>query len=135
RRAANSPPRRIQDRPSRPKTPRPRIFLVVAGPSDLFFSFAGAQHFFSCLGNHREIRGPFFYNSPHYIAILPVVGMRSQTRQKACISLGVPRETRMYLSTTGYFWPMRMRSEEHTSELQSRRDLVCRLLLEKKKKK
>src|SRR5690349_22615798 len=26
-------------------------------------------------------------------------------------------------------WP---RSEEHTSELQSRRDLVCRLLLEKK---
>src|SRR6266496_6577744 len=29
----------------------------------------------------------------------------------------------------------RVRSEEHTSELQSRRDLVCRLLLEKKKKK
>src|SRR5690349_23992499 len=28
-----------------------------------------------------------------------------------------------------------VRSEEHTSELQSRRDLVCRLLLEKKKKK
>src|SRR5438874_7357511 len=27
------------------------------------------------------------------------------------------------------------RSEEHTSELQSRRDLVCRLLLEKKKNK
>src|SRR5438874_2900275 len=27
----------------------------------------------------------------------------------------------------------RGRSEEHTSELQSRRDLVCRLLLEKKK--
>src|SRR5438874_9925138 len=31
--------------------------------------------------------------------------------------------------------PDRRRSEEHTSELQSRRDLVCRLLLEKKKKK
>src|SRR2546421_9547877 len=28
----------------------------------------------------------------------------------------------------------RLRSEEHTSELQSRSDLVCRLLLEKKKK-
>mgnify|MGYP002527438711 CR=1 FL=1 len=27
-----------------------------------------------------------------------------------------------------------IRSEEHTSELQSRRNLVCRLLLEKKKK-
>src|SRR5438874_5675667 len=32
------------------------------------------------------------------------------------------------------FVPERARSEEHTSELQSRRDLVCRLLLEKKKK-
>src|SRR5690606_40160210 len=29
----------------------------------------------------------------------------------------------------------RSRSEEHTSELQSRENLVCRLLLEKKKKK
>src|SRR5437868_15475263 len=29
----------------------------------------------------------------------------------------------------------KFRSEEHTSELQSRFDLVCRLLLEKKKKK
>src|SRR5438034_6275518 len=29
----------------------------------------------------------------------------------------------------------RLRSEEHTSELQSHSDLVCRLLLEKKKKK
>src|SRR2546428_5517394 len=31
-------------------------------------------------------------------------------------------------------WRERVRSEEHTSELQSRSDLVCRLLLEKKKK-
>src|SRR6266540_6653496 len=31
--------------------------------------------------------------------------------------------------------PARPRSEEHTSELQSHHDLVCRLLLEKKKKK
>src|SRR5699024_12522746 len=35
--------------------------------------------------------------------------------------------------TTGPWCPGR--SEEHTSELQSRFDLVCRLLLEKKKKK
>src|SRR5438874_6063276 len=34
----------------------------------------------------------------------------------------------------GFISPLRLhRSEEHTSELQSRRDLVCRLLLEKKK--
>src|SRR5947207_7070807 len=31
--------------------------------------------------------------------------------------------------------PASSRSEEHTSELQSHSDLVCRLLLEKKKKK
>src|SRR2546421_8372632 len=30
--------------------------------------------------------------------------------------------------------PVAFRSEEHTSELESRSDLVCRLLLEKKKK-
>src|SRR5690625_2655761 len=35
------------------------------------------------------------------------------------------------LAKTGHPW----RSEEHTSELQSRGHLVCRLLLEKKKKK
>src|SRR5438874_6269079 len=33
----------------------------------------------------------------------------------------------------GFLLRRGQRSEEHTSELQSRRDLVCRLLLEKKK--
>src|SRR5438034_7837486 len=33
------------------------------------------------------------------------------------------------------YWVLGVRSEEHTSELQSHSDLVCRLLLEKKKKK
>ena len=36
----------------------------------------------------------------------------------------------IFLDFSGY---SDMRSEEHTSELQSRFDLVCRLLLEKKK--
>src|SRR5215475_15714600 len=35
----------------------------------------------------------------------------------------------------GRKFPLSLRSEEHTSELQSRENLVCRLLLEKKKKK
>src|SRR5437667_7515985 len=34
---------------------------------------------------------------------------------------------------TGVSWDDANRSEEHTSELQSHHDLVCRLLLEKKK--
>src|SRR2546421_1453105 len=43
---------------------------------------------------------------------------------------------RSSVRSTGTSWPRtgRPRSEEHTSELQSRSDLVCRLLLEKKKK-
>src|SRR5699024_11472797 len=36
--------------------------------------------------------------------------------------------------TTRRCWRARSRSEEHTSELQSRFELVCRLLREKKKK-
>src|SRR5690349_23993215 len=38
------------------------------------------------------------------------------------------------VGTGGHITGCAQRSEEHTSELQSRRDLVCRLLLEKKKK-
>src|SRR2546427_7742392 len=37
-------------------------------------------------------------------------------------------------AATGLHAPDRSRSEEHTSELQSQSNLVCRLLLEKKKK-
>src|SRR2546421_8657719 len=44
----------------------------------------------------------------------------------------VPRGTGAYRQPVPGVVP---RSEEHTSELQSRSDLVCRLLLEKKKKK
>src|SRR5690349_25114026 len=46
--------------------------------------------------------------------------------------------SRLAKNGTSTRWRIRVgrgaRSEEHTSELQSRRDLVCRLLLEKKKK-
>src|SRR5437667_12501180 len=45
----------------------------------------------------------------------------------------MPINTSKY-SRVGVRGPAR-RSEEHTSELQSHHDLVCRLLLEKKKKK
>src|SRR2546427_6830803 len=37
--------------------------------------------------------------------------------------------------TSSAGWASATRSEEHTSELQSQSNLVCRLLLEKKKKK
>src|SRR5437016_11041884 len=40
-----------------------------------------------------------------------------------------------FAELNGDLTPEKMRSEEHTSELQSLTNLVCRLLLEKKKKK
>src|SRR3712207_9021732 len=54
-----------------------------------------------------------------------VVGTRYSTRrQAAALDAGTVSELRMVEPD---------RSEEHTSELQSRQYLVCRLLLEKKK--
>src|SRR5687768_18501535 len=45
------------------------------------------------------------------------------------------RPRRLYMDNAATSFPKPARSEEHTSELQSRLHLVCRLLLEKKKKK
>src|SRR5690349_23978432 len=43
----------------------------------------------------------------------------------------MPCASRSRCSRAAYACQLSRRSEEHTSELQSRRDLVCRLLLEK----
>src|SRR5699024_11811254 len=52
-----------------------------------------------------------------------------------CVSRSAPTSTGSSPTTrTSTAPPNCRRSEEHTSELQSRFDLVCRLLLEKKKK-
>src|SRR2546429_7314862 len=50
--------------------------------------------------------------------------------QKPAVVRTAPR---MMVFNTGTDYLRAMRSEEHTSELQSRLHLVCRLLLEKKK--
>src|SRR2546425_1591005 len=50
-------------------------------------------------------------------------------------ALAVPMAYQGTVSLDGRAYTLAMRSEEHTSELQSLAYLVCRLLLEKKKKK
>src|SRR2546422_2445462 len=60
---------------------------------------------------------------------LPISGVRARIASSACAPSGIMCQTSV--STA----PAETRSEEHTSELQSRLHLVCRLLLEKKKKK
>src|SRR5260221_1711932 len=48
---------------------------------------------------------------------------------------GTPEENKAVVQgSLAYFGTYSVRSEEHTSELQSHSDLVCRLLLEKKKR-
>src|SRR3712207_6877395 len=63
----------------------------------------------------------------------PVCGLRPMraARLRTC---RMPRPDRRILSPFFRLLAIISRSEEHTSELQSRQYLVCRLLLEKKKK-
>src|SRR2546425_4115380 len=51
------------------------------------------------------------------------------------LQAGVVSEQGVQQLVSTYWWQRVQRSEEHTSELQSLAYLVCRLLLEKKKKK
>src|SRR2546422_8349899 len=67
------------------------------------------------IGSHRVTRGPSSWNRD--------ISLRAYTMRMPIVTSTAASPT---LKAT--------RSEEHTSELQSRLHLVCRLLLEKKKK-
>src|SRR5699024_11395412 len=60
--------------------------------------------------------------------------LTAAVRGKALLAHFAPIETAFYSHACKKLWGKEPRSEEHTSELQSRFDLVCRLLLEKKNK-
>src|SRR5437016_9610696 len=85
------------------------------------------------------------------VALLLPANARAQTASQQSAPTTLPSETPAHLKVATATWdyerrevmiPMRdgvrlhtvIRSEEHTSELQSLTNLVCRLLLEKKKK-
>src|SRR3712207_8000985 len=70
------------------------------------------------------------FRSPRVLAAWPL------GRDRACPELtpDVATEPSIAESPALHFLHEHSRSEEHTSELQSRQYLVCRLLLEKKKK-
>src|SRR5258706_8787720 len=61
----------------------------------------------------------------------PEVGVVTLQKQSQQLDATLPGRTRA--SLTAEVRPQVSRSEEHTSELQSLTNLVCRLLLEKKK--
>src|SRR5438105_7257102 len=70
------------------------------------------------------------------LAVLEDPGHHLVLRRQLFQHLGVGRKSRLGpLEGRKLELQHEVRSEEHTSELQSRVDLVCRLLLEKKKKR
>src|SRR3712207_8774275 len=74
---------------------------------------------------------------PYTTLFRSIVIMTSNLGSAVFQDTGVPLDKRreaILEDVRGFFRP-EFRSEEHTSELQSRQYLVCRLLLEKKKKK
>src|SRR5438874_2984957 len=85
----------------------------------------------AAITNHMAFSG-----SPRWMAIAPsALAPRSATLDQARMdtlhcAAGSPRRQGKGKRRPAASYA---RSEEHTSELQSRRDLVCRLLLEKKK--
>src|SRR5207249_10956904 len=78
--------------------------------------------FFHCAGAHRELLS--FPTRRSFRSPPAGCSSRRRWRRGCCGRCPAPRAAR---------GRARARSEEHTSELQSRFDLVCRLLLEKKK--
>src|SRR2546421_4950330 len=71
----------------------------------------------------------------HNVPRLVNFKLRACARAMVRLSHGVTRVLLALVCTTACeLHAQQSRSEEHTSELQSRSDLVCRLLLEKKKK-
>src|SRR5438874_3730480 len=83
--------------------------------------------FFFFLMIRRPPRSTLFPYTTLFRSTLLVSKIRLMERSPSC--------TTAKAVTTRPSVSKHFRSEEHTSELQSRRDLVCRLLLEKKKKK
>src|SRR5207248_7468637 len=73
--------------------------------------------------------------APAHFGLLSMLSERSRTLTELASSQGVTLPTGCQLGERARtLAEHRQRSEEHTSELQSPYDLVCRLLLAKKKK-
>src|SRR5690606_41215584 len=104
------------------------VACVVAVASHLRFCFSGP-------GDHRDLhsfptRRSSDLGGGGSGAGSAAAGSPARARPGGRCCRGKSRTRRSGTPPTG-----RPRSEEHTSELQSRENLVCRLLLEKKKKK
>src|SRR5206468_10512250 len=101
-----------------------------------FFSFLSFFSFFFFNHTPTTVFYPLSLHDALPICIASIINASNRSRRRRILSVASGNSVRS--SSTAFAkatMPGRFRSEEHTSELQSRSDLVCRLLLEKKKKK
>src|SRR5438034_2105146 len=83
---------------------------------------------------------PFFFNDSatteiYTLSLHDALPISRQNREFPVHRCRLSRPVIASLGIHSFDFEIFNRSEEHTSELQSHSDLVCRLLLEKKKKK
>src|SRR5688572_32947055 len=93
--------------------------------------------FFFCLTIRRPPRSTLFPYTTLFRSHVPLARRAKVERRIAEPGKGAarPRLVRQLQARAVLGEAVLSRSEEHTSELQSQSNLVCRLLLEKKKKK
>src|SRR2546422_5209379 len=89
-----------------------------------------------CLLTHQQVENTLWRAQNRFLqSVAPFVLQLSQGRGASLAQLGRirfhPTNPTSILPSPGQAEPATPRSEEHTSELQSRLHLVCRLLLEK----
>src|SRR5699024_12290492 len=103
-----------------------RVAIILLPSSFLFVSFV----FLLCSGDHRFLRSFPTRRSSDLCSPMRWARLRSWSSPSS--PAGAPGSWTADPDVTERHPRSICRSEEHTSELQSRFDLVCRLLLEKK---
>src|SRR3989442_4293477 len=101
----------------------------------MYFPTSGYLTYF----NFLMIEGSSAASSPTTIGVIrfrneeaaPISNIKLELSRDSCVRM--TKTSSASVSARLIFVEMTSRSEEHTSELQSRPHLVCRLLLEKKK--
>src|SRR5439155_26640468 len=104
-----------------------------------FFQIGSTHSYIYTLSLHDAL--PIYSPVATYVPRSRGVSSRKVTRVPSCSTTSQPGVSRQRPDMTTCVLPdsctrvtfRELRSEEHTSELQSRGQLVCRLLLEKKK--
>src|SRR5206468_13019969 len=106
------------------------LFVPCYVPNPLLHSFPTRRSSDLLKEILKTAAPPYLYSGPSPVASLAtaIEGLKVNAVRGDELRASLYAKTRRILDCLD-----ELRSEEHTSELQSRSDLVCRLLLEKKK--